>query len=161
MTNIKPAFTVDEIGGECPTEAIGRYTDTNQPFYFRARSGRWTLELGQPEWPTDYVNWPADVWPYETVAQGDDPTHGGMADADVLVILAANVPPLVVEGEVVPGSITDLPYCPPCAVDRTDPIGPRTRPLEITDTFINGVSYEMDGAGKLIAVKGRPDAQPH
>lgn len=103
MTHANPGYTVESLGGECPTQAEGRYTDSDRPYYFRARHGRWTLEVGDPGWPTDYCQWPDMDRPHRhgLVAEGDDPTRGAMAHADVLAIIAANVP-VVIEGEVAP-----------------------------------------------------------
>lgn len=101
MTTSHDGFTVDQIGGACPTQATGRYTASDRPFYFRARHGGWTLDLGEPGWPTDYCDWPAGAFPYECVASGDDPTQGWMADGTMLAIIAGNVPPVVIAGEVV------------------------------------------------------------
>lgn len=91
--NADPRFSVDSVGGKCPTQAEGRYTETNRPYYFRARHGRWTLHIGNPDWPTDYREWPKDFLtpPYETVS-GPDWTHGAMSVTAVLAIIAANVP---------------------------------------------------------------------
>lgn len=99
-------FTITDIGGACPTQATGRYTATDQPFYFRARHGMWTLQVGEPGWLTDYCYWPAWIDEVAPIAQGDDPTHGWMETDDVVAIIAANVPPVVVEGEVV---LSELP----------------------------------------------------
>lgn len=80
-------YVLEEIGGSFPTQATGR-TVGDRPFYFRARHGSWTLELGETGWPTDYVDWPTDRWPPgELLAEGDDESHGCMARADVERIL--------------------------------------------------------------------------
>jgi hypothetical protein len=100
------AFIVEDIGGACPTQATGRYTESDRPFYFRARHGVWTLQVGEPGWPTDYCDWPEGCPELAPIANGDDPTEGWMESEDVLAIIAANVPPVVVEGEVV---VFDLP----------------------------------------------------
>ena len=106
MTNTASAFTVENIGGACPTQAEGRYTESDRPYYFRARHGAWSLTIGDPGWPTDYLAWPkvdpATHPPIEHTAEGEDPTHGWMEESDVLAIIAANVPPLLIEGEVEP-----------------------------------------------------------
>lgn len=79
-------YVVEDIGGACPTQATGR-TAGDRPFYFRARHGDWTLNVGEPGWP-EYRNWPGDAaWNHGLVAQGDDPSGGDMDDADVLAIL--------------------------------------------------------------------------
>ena len=75
--------------------------DALTPYYFRARHGRWTLTIGEPGWPTDFDLSDVVGWPDEHAASGDDPTRGAMAHADVLAIIAANVP-VVIEGEVAP-----------------------------------------------------------
>jgi hypothetical protein len=88
-------YEIAELGGACPTQATGRNVD-GRPFYFRARHGHWTLELGQPGWPTDYSDWPHDVMADEPevflAAQGDDDTHGWMEDEAVLAILDRHLP---------------------------------------------------------------------
>lgn len=86
--NADPRFTVSEIGGAMPTQAQGVY-ENGQPYYFRARHGSWVLHLGVAGGPTDYEDWFGEG---VIVADGDDPTHGCMADEDVLAILAANAP---------------------------------------------------------------------
>lgn len=101
MTHANPGYTVESIGGMCPTQAEGRYTDSDRPYYFRARHGRWTLTVGEPGWPTDFDLSDVVGWPDEHAASGDDPTRGAMAHADVLAIIAANVP-VAIEGEVAP-----------------------------------------------------------
>ena len=84
----RSAYTVSSIGGMCPTKAEGR-TVGGRPYYFRARHGDWTLEVGHLNFPTDYGSWPfvRGDWNAFLVASGDDPTHGGMSDAEVLAIL--------------------------------------------------------------------------
>ena len=52
-------YSIAELGGACPTQATGR-TPSGRPYYFRARHGDWTLEVGEPDFPTDYVHWPTD-----------------------------------------------------------------------------------------------------
>ena len=85
------SYTVEEIGGACPTQATGRTSD-DRPFYFRARHGYWTLERGEPGWPTDYCDWPATRHDGidSLVADGDDPSNGWMEDVEVLAILDAH-----------------------------------------------------------------------
>lgn len=82
INEAKP-YSVDSIGGMCPTQADG-LTPGGRPYYFRARHGRWTLDVGQPGWPVGLLDWPGDG---EQVAAGDDPSHGSMTDDEVLVIL--------------------------------------------------------------------------
>lgn len=93
-------YSIEELGGACPTQAQGRTVD-DRPYYFRARHGTWTLQVGQPGWPTDYCDWPTS-WEDDStyVAQGDDESHGWMEDADVLALLDRHlpVPSVVVEG---------------------------------------------------------------
>jgi hypothetical protein len=85
-------YTIEELGGACPTQAQGRTVD-DRPYYFRARHGTWTLQVGQPEWPTEYRYWPTR-WDDDStyVAQGDDDTHGWMEDEAVLAILDRHLP---------------------------------------------------------------------
>lgn len=81
-------YVIEELGGACPTQAIGR-TESGRPYYFRARHGDWTLEVGEPDFPTDYVHWPSDRndWDAYLIAEGDDPSCGWMEDDEVLAIL--------------------------------------------------------------------------
>lgn len=81
-------YTVTELGGACPTQAQGR-TVGNRPYYFRARHGEWTLEVGEPDFPTDYLEWPSTRhdWDAYLIAEGDDPSGGWMEDDEVLAIL--------------------------------------------------------------------------
>lgn len=81
-------FTVESIGGACPTQADGR-TGEDRPFYFRARHGWWALKLGPVGAPTCYVDWPDGV--AELIAEGDDPSAGFMEWDDVLVHLDAHL----------------------------------------------------------------------
>lgn len=83
-------FAVDQIGGMCPAQALGRLAD-ERPFYFRARHGEWSLEVGPPgvdpndDWHglvvpgTDTLAW--------AVAVGDDPTQGWMPEGMVRQLL--------------------------------------------------------------------------
>lgn len=65
---------LEQIGGGCPTQAWG--TIGGYSFYFRARHGTWTLDVG-PEKATDprFVDSETAVWS----AWGNDPTEGWMA----------------------------------------------------------------------------------
>lgn len=66
-----------------PTQLDGMKAG-GQPFYFRARHGRWELWLGPVGAQPDYLNW----WESATlVADGDDPTEGAMLPAAVDAIL--------------------------------------------------------------------------
>ena len=82
------AYTIVSLGGACPTQAEGLTAD-GRPYYFRARHGDWTLEVGEVGWPVDYGKWPHDRqnWRQHEVASGDDPSNGWMEDSDVLAIL--------------------------------------------------------------------------
>jgi hypothetical protein len=76
-------FSIDALGGECPTQAWGRLDD-GRPFYFRARHGEWDLEIGPIGADTD-GSWIGELrW---VVARGIDPTGGRMPDEDVRAIL--------------------------------------------------------------------------
>lgn len=81
-------YTIDELGGACPTQAMGRTAD-GRPYYFRARHGEWTLEVGEHDFPTDYSDWPASRHDADhfLIASGDDESHGWMNDSEVLAIL--------------------------------------------------------------------------
>lgn len=83
-------YTVDELGGACPTQATGHLAD-GRPFYFRARHGEWTLHVG-PVGASDADDFRGN-WIIEDaceVASGDDDTNGYMNDAEVRAILDAN-----------------------------------------------------------------------
>lgn len=83
-----PSYVLEYWGGFLPTQAWGR-TAGDRPFYFRARHGTWILEVGDPGWPTNYLEWPDDCLPSaEPFALGDDPSWGTMEQADVEAILA-------------------------------------------------------------------------
>lgn len=81
-------YTVESIGGACPTQAEGRTPD-DRPYYFRARHGEWTLRVGEPGWPTCLLDWPDDG-DGTYVDSGDDDTHGWMENPAVLAILDRN-----------------------------------------------------------------------
>lgn len=72
------ALVIQNIGGACPCQADGVWD--NQFFYFRARHGEWTLEIGAT--PEDAV------WG-ELIAEGDDPTGGHMSDKEARAIIEA------------------------------------------------------------------------
>lgn len=80
-------YTVESIGGGCPTQAEGRTAD-DRPFYFRARHGNWTLDLGPVGAPTHLLDWPDGG--EKLIAEGDDPSGGLMEWEDVLAILDAH-----------------------------------------------------------------------
>lgn len=78
-------YTIDSLGGACPTQAEGR-TDDDRPFYFRARHGEWTLSVGDVGAPID------SVYDFDgNRAEGDDPSGGFMEWDDVLPILDAHL----------------------------------------------------------------------
>ena len=82
--NAPRSYTIESIGGACPTQADGR-TGDDRPYYFRARHGTWTLRVGEPGWLTDFCEWPArDTDP---IASGVDLSKGFMDDEAVLAIL--------------------------------------------------------------------------
>lgn len=77
-----------------PTQAEGRTAD-DRPWYFRARHGEWTLEVGDYGWPTPLLEWPdngAVLSGELIVAKGDDPTHGQMDEDDVHAVLTEHLP---------------------------------------------------------------------
>ena len=83
-------FTIDWLGGACPAQAVGRLAD-DRPFYFRARHGEWTLEVGPPGADAD-DDWPVSVRPGTqdlvwAVAVGEDPTMGYMPEDTVRELL--------------------------------------------------------------------------
>lgn len=76
-------YTIDSIGGMCPTQAEGNLED-GRAFYFRARNGRWTLDIStQPALP-DLAEWGDSG---ALIAQGEDLTGGFMDDNEVGAIL--------------------------------------------------------------------------
>lgn len=80
-------FTINSLGGACPTQADGRLRD-GRPYYFRARHGSWTLDVGlDPSWPVRYSRWPEHDYDAVLVAQGADESGGWMEDDEVLAIL--------------------------------------------------------------------------
>ena len=74
--------TFSYLGGHCPTQAEG-LAPSGRPFYFRARHGWWTLELGPVGDPPDYLSWSDDG---EEIAEGEDPSFGFMDPDDVRAI---------------------------------------------------------------------------
>jgi len=92
--------TEAEPHGDLPTQAWGRTAD-GRPWYFRARHGRWTIEVGDDRsWPTNYAEWPRpDLafdqidWEQFVVAEGEDDTLGSMEADDVHDLLAEHLPP--------------------------------------------------------------------
>lgn len=87
VMNREHTFTVESIGGACPTQAEGR-TAGGRPYYFRARHGGWALHLGEPGWGP-YTSWPdrPRLGDEHVIAEGEDPSGGFMDDEDVLAIL--------------------------------------------------------------------------
>ena len=83
-------YTIDSIGGACPAQAEG-ITDEGRPFYFRARHGEWTLDVGEVGWPR-YTDWPEGSWGTTEVASGDDPSNGWMGEDEVVALLDAHLP---------------------------------------------------------------------
>lgn len=70
-------YVLESIGGVCPTQAEGVWVD-GERFYFRARHGWWTLQVG-----------PEDAVEGREIACGEDETRGAMSDAAVIAILDA------------------------------------------------------------------------
>lgn len=72
-----------------PTQLDGMKAG-GQPFYFRARHGRWDLWLGPVGAAPNYLSW----WEKATlVAEGDDPTEGAMLPRQVDAIVAEHLGP--------------------------------------------------------------------
>jgi hypothetical protein len=90
-------WEMDSCAGSVPTQAEGRFAD-GRPFYFRARHGTWTLDVGDPSWPDDYSDWPTPrgygTWGDLEVASGDDPTGGFMPAVTVARHLEEWIAPL-------------------------------------------------------------------
>ncbi len=62
-------LVIHTIGGYCPCQAEGAFY--GNPFYFRARHGRWTIEVARPG--SDPINNPELFY-----LGGQDPTNGYM-----------------------------------------------------------------------------------
>ena len=77
----------------CPTQWEGRWACSDRPFYFRARSGRWTLEVGPSGGATAYELWASQAL---LIAADEDDTGGCMEDDAVLAILDNAFTPLAV-----------------------------------------------------------------
>lgn len=76
------SYTINYIGGACPTQAEGVTADGHH-YYFRARHGQWTLQVAtQPG---------ADPLDAPHRASGHDDTYGWMEDDAVLAILDAHL----------------------------------------------------------------------
>lgn len=71
------SYTIDYMGGACPTQAEGKWD--GRPFYFRARYGEWAFWVAEGD----------DPEPLHGIctARGDDPTNGCMTDDEVHSIL--------------------------------------------------------------------------
>jgi hypothetical protein len=83
VVNKNRPYSVSSIGGSFPTQAEGTTAD-GRPFYFRARHGDWSLEIGGwDDRGRDYLHWRD----YNTLASGDDASHGCMTDDAVLAVL--------------------------------------------------------------------------
>ena len=52
----KPMIDIREIYGECPVQAEG-FVD-GEPFYFRSRGARWSMEIGSWRYEEPYQVWP-------------------------------------------------------------------------------------------------------
>ena len=70
------ALEIKSVGGMCPCQAEGVWDD--QSFYFRARWGAWTIEIGAT---------PDDAVSGELVAEGEDSTGGWMSEEDAIKIV--------------------------------------------------------------------------
>lgn len=73
-------LSLEYCGGACPTQAWG--TIDGQRFYFRARGGGWSFEVG-PCAP-DVIPKPCEWY-----REGDDPTGGWMTDDQALWLVGA------------------------------------------------------------------------
>jgi hypothetical protein len=80
-----PHIQIDEIGGNCPCQASG--TIYGMPFYFRARSGGWSLEVCEPG--ADPVCNGSFYY-----ANGDDPSFGWIDEGEALAIIAKHIVPI-------------------------------------------------------------------
>lgn len=89
----RPSYTVSFIGGMVPTQSNGLLAD-GRPYYFRARGGSWTLEIGEQGWQVDYRLWPRDHEKKGRLvyAEGLDNSMGAMTEAEVLAVLDRYLP---------------------------------------------------------------------
>jgi hypothetical protein len=83
-------FMIDWLGGMCPAQAVGHLAD-ERPFYFRARHGEWSLEVGPLGAGAD-DDWHGFVRPGTqdlacAVPVGEDPTMGCMPEGILLELL--------------------------------------------------------------------------
>lgn len=83
-------YVVESLGGLCPAQAVGRLAD-DRPFYFRARHGEWSLEVGAPGADPN-GDWHGYVRPGTqdlalAIAVGEDPTDGRMPEATIRQLL--------------------------------------------------------------------------
>lgn len=67
----------------CPNQWEGR-DESGRPFYFRARHGLWTLDVGVERWPVDLLRWPGAG---ERLADGVDEDAGYFTDQQVIALL--------------------------------------------------------------------------
>ena len=77
-------YNIESIGGMCPTQAEGTLNDGRR-FYFRARHGVWSLQVGSDSNSFDYLYSPC-------IAEGLDETCGAMSDESVIEILDKHLP---------------------------------------------------------------------
>jgi hypothetical protein len=66
-------FEIEDIVGNCPVQAHGRFDGF--PFYYRSRHGRWRVEVGK----TKDAEPPAFNGTTQIVLEGDDENGGYMA----------------------------------------------------------------------------------
>lgn len=74
---------ITSLGGVCPVQAEG--TINGKPFYFRARHGKWSLDIADSTF--EAVDASMGGRASLCHAEGKDDTVGYMKDKDVLVIL--------------------------------------------------------------------------
>lgn len=114
---IAEGIQMDEYGyGVEPTQLEGMKAG-GQPFYFRARHGRWDLWLGPEGAEPNYLSW----WENATlVAEGDDPTEGAMPTAQVDAIVTEHLGPGWVKPVVVSAPVGICDRCGRKAWDRSE-----------------------------------------
>ena len=115
-SSIEGIQMVEYSYGVEPTQLDGMKAG-GQPFYFRARHGRWELWLGPLGAEPNYLSW----WESATLAaEGDDPTEGAMLPAQVDDIVTEHLGPGWVKPLVVPAAVGSCNRCSRKTWDRSE-----------------------------------------
>lgn len=152
-----------------PTQLDGMKAG-GQPFYFRARHGRWELWIGPVDAEANYLTWRENA---TLVAEGDGPTEGAMFPAQVDAIVTEHLGPGWVKPLVVREPVGICDRCGRKAWDRSEldaadqmlqpggaPCGGQfiALPIGAKVDAVGGRASTPDGAARhLTAVPALPD----